>query len=305
MPEKYILAGGSGLIGSALAQRLRDAGHDVVILTRARSRVREDGVREVNWDGRTVGDWARELAGAAGVVNLAGASINCVHTPENRRRILDSRIDSVRVLGEALRGHGANAPAVWVQSSAVGIYGNSPERCDESTPPGAGYLAEICREWEAAFVAACPAGVRGVVLRIGVVLDRRGGAFPELERVARYFLGGAAGSGRQGISWILLEDLLAIFVRALREPTMQGVYNACAPEPVANAAFMRSLRDALDRPWAPPAPAWAVKLAAPTFMETDPSLALEGQYALPARLEAEGFAFQARQLGDALRVLVR
>ncbi len=303
MGNKIVLAGGSGFVGSALARHYRDAGWDVVVLTRSRSRVRPDGVREVQWDGRTAGAWAAEVDGAAALINLAGSTIDCVHTPENRRLILESRVDSVRVLGAAVRA-AARPPAAWVQTSAVGIYGTGPGRCHERTPPGASFKAGVCVQWEAALAEACPPGVRAVVLRVGVVLGRQGGAFPKLERVARFFLGGAAGDGRQGISWIRLDDLVAIYARAVESAAMTGVYNACAPEPAANAEFMRTLREVLDRPWAPPAPAWAIRLVAPVFLRTDPSLVLEGQYAVPARLLAEGFAFRAPDLRTALRGLV-
>lgn len=343
MANKIVLAGGSGFVGSALARHYRDAGWDVVVLTRSRARVRPDGVREVQWDpatalapapqgeshllddkttegargsggpekcnliGYTLSDaargWKAELDGAAAVINLAGSTIDCVHTPENRRLILESRVDSVRALGAAVRA-AARPPAAWVQTSAVGIYGTGPGRCHERTPPGASFKAGVCVQWEAALAEACPPAVRAVVLRVGVVLGRQGGAFPKLERVARFFLGGAAGDGRQGISWIRLDDLVAIYARAVESVAMTGVYNACAPEPAANAEFMRTLREVLDRPWAPPAPAWAIRLVAPVFLRTDPSLVLEGQYAVPARLLAEGFAFRAPDLRTALRGLV-
>lgn len=303
MASKIILAGGSGFVGSALARHFRDRGDDVVVLTRSRSRVREDGVREVQWDGRSVGGWAAELEGAAALINLAGASIDCVHTEENRRRILESRVDAVRALGAAVRGCG-RPPAAWVQASAVGFYGSGPGRCDEGTPPGSGFKADVCVQWEVAFADSCPAAVRGVVLRLGVVLGKQGGAFPRLESLARFFLGGAAGNGRQGISWVRLDDLVAILARAAEDAAWRGTYNACAPEPVSNAEFMRMLREVLDRPWSPPAPAWAIRLFAPAFLGTDPSLVLAGQYAVPARLLAGGFAFRAPDLRTALRGLV-
>lgn len=302
MASRIVLAGGTGFIGGALARRFRERGHEVVVLTRSSPRRRGDGVREVQWDGRTVAGWADELAGAQAVINLAGSSINCVHTPENRRRILESRIDSVRALGAALRAS-ALPPPVWVQTGAVGIYGDTEQRCTESTPPGTSFKAEVCVRWEEAFARECPAAVRPVVLRVGVVLGRKGGAYPPLARVARWFLGGTAGGGRQGISWILLDDLEEIFLRAVADPAMRGSYNACAPEPASNAEFMRTLREVLGRPWAPPAPAWAIKLAAPLLMRTDPSLILEGQYAVPARLVAEGFRFKAPRLLSALTAL--
>lgn len=302
MAQRIVLAGGTGFIGAALARRFRERGLEVVVLTRSAPRRRGDGVREVRWSGQSTGEWTRELEGARAVINLAGSTINCVHTPENKRRILESRLDSVRALGAAVRACTV-PPAVWVQTSAVGIYGNTEARCPEDAPMGTSFKADVCVQWEAAFAAECPASVRGVVLRVGVVLGRKAGAYPPLARVTKAFLGGAAGSGRQGISWILLDDLEEIFLRAVSDDAMRGAYNACAPEPASNGEFMRTLREVLGRPWAPPAPAFAIRLVAPLVMKTDPSLVLEGQFAVPARLEAEGFRFKAPRLTSALTAL--
>ena len=236
MSPKVILAGGSGFVGTALARRLAGDGREVVILTRNPAEHHAPGdtpgpVRAVAWDGRTVGAWTAELEGAGAVVNLTGRSVNCVHTPENRRLILESRLDSVRVLGTAAAA-AKRPPAVWVQASAVGYYGpRGAEACPEDAPPGGDFLASVCRRWEEAQAAACPAGVRPVVLRLGMVLGAEGGAFPLLARLARWGLGGAAGSGRQGMSWIHLDDVVALMARALGDDTLRGAYNATAPEP--------------------------------------------------------------------------
>ncbi len=300
MAGKIIVAGGTGFLGSALARRWRDAGWEVVILTRRKPKVRGDGVREVHWNAMRLGAWARELEGAHAVVNFTGAPIDCVHNEVNRRLILETRVRAVRALGEAMRAC-AQPPTVWVQSSATGYYGHQEcERSDEGAAPGDTFLAQVCRQWEQVFAEACPAQVRGVVLRIGVVLGRRGGAYPALADLVRYFLGGRAGSGRQGVSWILQDDIEAIIQRAVEDESMRGAYNACSPHPVSNAVFMAALRDSLKRPWAPPAPAWVIRLLAPWVVRTDPSLALQGNYAVPQRLLEEGFSFQSKRLDQAL-----
>ncbi len=298
MSNKAVLAGGSGFIGRAAARHLRTLGWDVVVLTR-RPHPREDGIREVAWDACTVGAWARELDGANALVNLAGRSINCVHDEDNRREILQSRLESVRALGAAVAGC-ARPPAIWVQASAVGYYGTGPEPRTEESGPGRDFLAGVCRQWEEEFTRACPATVRPVVLRLGVVLGRDGGALPPLARVTRLFLGGAAGLGRQGFSWIHLDDVVALLTRACTDASMRGAYNACAPQPVDHAGFMRALRSALGRPWVPPAPAFALRLAARFILRTDPSLILEGQFCRPARLEREGHRFHHPDLAGAL-----
>jgi hypothetical protein len=144
-----------------------------------------------------------------------------------------------------------------------------------------------------------------VVLRLGVVLGREGGAFPLLARLARLGLGGAAGSGRQGLSWIHVDDAVALFLRGLDAPAMRGAYNACAPAAVSNADFMRALRRAVRRPWSPPVPAFALRAAARFVLRTNADLILGGQFVRPARLEAEGFAFRFGALDAALADLVR
>ena len=314
MGKKVILAGGSGFIGTMLARRFRADGWEVVVLTRRPSVVRADGVSEVQWPARPVvgsnptsyethGAWIQTLDGADALVNLAGRSVNCVHTPENQREILESRLDSTRVLGAAL-AQCRQPPPVWVQSSAVGFYGpGSLPSVDEQTPAGTTFLAGVCAKWEAEFTATCPGSVRPVVLRLGLVLGAHGGAFPPLARITRCFLGGAAGDGHQGISWIHEADLAAVIIRAINLETMRGPYNACAPGPVSNAEFMRTLRRALHRPWCPPAPSFLVGAVAKFASRTDPSLVLEGQFVTPARLLAEGFAFTYSQLPSALRDL--
>ncbi len=302
MAKKVILAGGSGFIGQALARQLAGEGWEPVVLTRS---PRENpAFREVLWNGETGGAWAAELEGAAAVVNLAGRSINCVHTLANSREILESREKAVRALGKGY-ARTRNPPPVWVQCSATGYYGNAGDRlCDETLASGPGFMAEVCRRWEEAFQAVDLPDMRRVVLRIGVVLDGAAGALPPLVRLTRLFLGGPAGSGRQYISWIHREDMIRIFAAVLDRPEFSGVYNACAPVPVTNAEFMRELRTALKRPWCPAAPEFVVRFAARHLLETEGNLALFGQRCLPQRLQSAGFNFKYGQLSGALADLV-
>jgi uncharacterized protein (TIGR01777 family) len=300
--SRIILAGGSGFVGHALAHHFRTDGHDVVILTRT-ARARTDGVREVAWDGRSFGPWAKELDGAAAVVNLTGKSVNCRHTDKNRREIIASRVVSVRAISDAISASAAPTP-VWVQAGAVGIYGDAGDRlCDESAPHGTDFMADVCERWEAAFRAAINPDTRRVVLRFGVVLGRNGGALSLLARLARWGLGGTVGSGKQYISWIHIDDLTAIVQRAIDSATMTGPYNAATHAPATNAAFMRRLRHVVHRPWSPPAPAFAVTIAS-YIIGTEPSIALHGQRCVPHRLDEEGFAFAREDLGETLTGLL-
>lgn len=305
---KIVLAGGSGFLGRALTRRLAADGAEIVVLTRdpdlyPRS-VDLPAVRAVWWNGETGGAWAAELEGASALVNFSGRSINCVHTLENGREILESRVKAVQALGKGW-ARTRHPPPVWIQCSATGFYGNGGDRvCDETLPSGPGFLAEVCRRWEEAYAAEDLPEVRRVVLRLGIVLDPAHGALPPLARLVRRFAGSAAGSGRQYTSWVHRDDALAAFAAVLQRPELSGVYNVCAPFPVTNAEFMRELRRVLGRPWAPPAPEFAVRLLAGRLMGVDPSLALHGQRCAPQRLLAAGFQFQHPALAGALRDLL-
>jgi uncharacterized protein (TIGR01777 family) len=306
---KVILAGGSGFLGHALARAFSTTGWEVVVLTRDPDRVppADDlpSVRPVLWNGETGGAWASELDDAAAVVNLAGRSINCVHTLENSREILDSRLNSVKALTKGY-ARAKRPPPVWVQVSATGFYGNAGDRfCEESLPPGPGFLAEVCRQWEEAFAAAdLPDVQRRVVLRLGPVLDSKTGPLPPLVKVTKLFLGGAAGTGRQFMSWIHRDDAVAAFLAAVTQPEMSGVYNLCAPGAVTNTEFMRSLRAAVGRPWSPPAPEFAIRFIAERYLNTDGNLALHGQRASAQKLLATGFKFQHAAVAGAIRHLL-
>jgi uncharacterized protein (TIGR01777 family) len=206
MKPRIVLAGGSGFIGQSLSPFLISKNYEVIALTRAESDQR-GAVRNAHWDGKTLGDWIQFLNGGAVVVNLTGRSINCRHTPENRHEIIDSRVDSVRVLGQAIE-QCTYPPQVFVQIAGVGIYGDKGERiCDETTAPGDDFVAEVCQRWEAAFDSVDASKRRKVLLRLGVVLGPKGGFVELLGRLTRWFLGGQVGSGRQYISWIHIADL--------------------------------------------------------------------------------------------------
>jgi uncharacterized protein (TIGR01777 family) len=298
--KRIILAGGSGFIGQALGQVLLKSGYSVTILTRS-PRARSDGIVEVRWDGKTPGAWVESLDGAEAIVNLAGRNINCPHTPANLADITASRVDSVAAITAALPRL-SRPPRSWVQASAVGFYGDTGDRiCNESSPAGTGNLADICRHWEGALPASPVPNLRKVVLRIGFVLGRQGGALPVLSKITKLFLGGAVGSGRQYMSWIHLADLIQMFVAAIEEP-LSGVYNAVAPEPVTNANFMRELRRVLHRPWSPPAPEFAVRLGS-RLMNSEATLALMSARCVPQRFVERGFKFEFPSLEAALKDL--
>lgn len=303
MKKRIVIAGGSGFIGSALSRELVRLNYDVVILTRL-PRGHKGNVREIEWDGKNIGAWSKELDGAEAIVNLAGRTVHCVHTPKNLREINESRVNSVRVI--SLASQQVNKPPrAWLQASGVGFYGEKGNSaCDESSPPGDDSLAKICRQWEGAFHDASLPANRRVVLRIGVALGNGGGGFPVLVRLTKFFLGGSAGNGRQFASWIHLADLARMFAACVEDEELSGTFNAVAPNAVSNAELMREFRRALHRPWSPPAPELAVRFGA-RLMRTEASFALTSCRAVPKKFLEMGFQFQFPELRGALADLYK
>jgi len=301
--NRIILAGGSGFLGRALASALAMRGYEPVILTRSPAPFASGHGREIEWDGSTLGPWAETIDGAAAVVNLAGRNVNCRYTRANRREINDSRTNSVRVIGAAIAASKA-PPKVWVQAASLAIYGDAGDRwCDESAPAGEGFPVETCRLWEDSFAAAQTPRTRGVLWRIGFALGQNGGVLSMLSTLARWFIGGTTGTGRQFISWIHVADLERMFLWAIEREDVSGVFNATSPEPVTNGEFMRELRRAVHRPWSPPAPAWTVHIGS-WFLRTEAVLALTGRRCTPRRFLDLGFPFEFPTLRPALENLL-
>ncbi|MEX2578479.1 MAG: TIGR01777 family oxidoreductase [Verrucomicrobiales bacterium] len=301
--NRVVIAGGSGFLGRVLADVLSGRGYDPVVLTRRPDSYRGRGTA-VEWDGKTLDDrWTSHLEGARALVNLAGKNVNCRQTRRNRERILRSRTDSTKVLGEALRlVH--RPPDVWVQAASLAIYGDAGDRiCDEAGFVPDEYPTDVCTAWEAAVGEAIRPEMRWVVFRIGFVLGNSGGALPVLGRLARFGLGGRIGDGRQWISWIHLADMTRLFVEAIENPRVRGICNATGLQPVTNDEFMTSLRKALGVPFGVPTPAWLLRAVAP-LVGADPDLALNGRRCLPCRLHDLGFDFRFHDLEDALENLL-
>lgn len=305
---RIVIAGGSGFLGTSLAAHLAGLGAEVVVLARHTPPVRGPW-RYVAWDARTLGDWHQELNGAAGLVNLAGRSVDCIKTPDHQDEILRSRVDATRVLGQAVRAI-AVPPPVWVQMSTAHIYGDPPDTvCNEDSPTGYGLAPFVGRAWEEAFQASVLPTQRPVILRTSFVVGRdRGagsGALGKLRFVVRVGLGGRVGSGTQGVSWIHEFDFNRLIEQALAQPKVQGVYVASAPNPVSQQEFARELRRALHIPLGLPAFSWMVRLGARLVLQTDPELALYGRYVVSKRLKEEEFAFRFPRLREALADVVQ
>lgn len=298
--EKIIITGGSGFLGINLAQALLASHYEVCIISRNPPKI-QGGWKHVSWDARSLGEWVGEFDGAGAIINLAGRSVDTIKTPDNCDVILRSRVEAAQIIGQAIRQIKA-PPPVWIQMSTAHIYGDPPEAlCTENSPFGYGLAPFVGQAWENAYKEAVLPEMRQVVFRTSFVLGRTGGALPRLALLARIGLGGKAGHGNQGISWLHETDMNRLFMRAIANETMKGVYIATAPNPVSNAEFMLQLRKVVGAPIGLPAMAWMVKIGAPLIFKSDPELALYGRYCISKRLEEEGFEFKYPKLEAALQ----
>lgn len=302
---KIVIAGGSGFLGQPLAHSLLSRGHEVVVLTRGRSRT-DSGITYVTWNpDKELGAWHSTIDGADAVVNLAGAGIADQRWSASRKQVLrGSRVDATRALVAAMRSASVR-PKVFLTGSAIGFYGPQPEDgpvLDESAPPGSDFLSTLAVDWEAEAHAASALGCRVIIIRTGVVLAREGGALQKLIPPFRFFVGGPIGSGRQVMSWIHRTDWVELVVWLLRHEQAAGVYNATAPEPATNAEFSRALGAALGRPSWLPVPGFALKLIVGEM--AGPAL-LAGQRVVPHRTLDAGFTFQFPEITAAMRDAVR
>ena len=299
---RVVIAGGTGFIGTNLAGHLADLGCEVVLLSRHVPEARGPWEHAV-WDGRTLSDWAKHLEGAAAVVNLAGRTVDCIKTPDHCDEILRSRVEATLVLGKAMRGI-KNPPPVWVQMATAHIYGDPPDVvCDEDSHFGFGLAPIVGKAWEEAYAKAVLPSMRQVILRTSFVLGKSSGAFPKLKMLARLGLGGRVSHGRQGISWIHIDDMSRLIGRAIANDAMKGAYNATAPNPVSNGEFMRTLRRAIRMPIGLPAMEWMVRFGAHYLMRTDPELVLYGRYCVSRRLKEENYEFSFPDIKSAMENL--
>jgi uncharacterized protein (TIGR01777 family) len=301
---KILVAGSSGLVGTALVRALVNDGHTVCRLTRPATITKDetnDGFR-VAWNPAT-GELGGAAVGADAVVNLAGASIADGRWSAGRKAELhSSRIDATRALVAALAKMNAR-PRVLVSASATGFYGNrGDELLTEESQAGTNFLSALAKDWETEALKAEALGIRVVLARFGIVLSRDGGALPAMMLPFRFFAGGKIGSGRQWMSWISLEDVIEILRLALAKGDVRGPINVISPQPVQNAEFTKALASAMHRPALFPAPAFALRLA---LGEMADALLLSSQRVLPKKLESYGYRFLHPELQSAFAAVLK
>lgn len=300
---KLILAGGSGYIGSVLAEYFRTKYDRIIVLSR-RPASPIGNIKTVPWNGKDQGQWVTELEGADALVNLTGKNVNCRYNEKNRSEIMESRVRATRVLGEAIKNL-RRAPRVWVQITSATIYRHALDRgqSEGRGEHGAGFSVNVCEKWEEEYWKQSIDVTRQVVLRTSIVLGRRGGAFLRLNRLAKFGLGGAHGDGRQMISWIHEADLCRIVERAIIDVDIWGMFNATSPTPVPNADFMSMVRKAVGMPLGLPMPT-ALVGPAMWLIQSEKELLLKSRWVLPERLIQAGFTFKYPNLSSALVELV-
>ncbi|NTV02578.1 MAG: TIGR01777 family protein [Chlorobiaceae bacterium] len=310
MEGHIVITGATGIIGAELARRLISSGRKVVVFarnTQAASGKIPGAAGYVRWDSDMVsGEWVASLDGAYAVVHLAGKPLldGGRWTEEHKAACYDSRIKGTRALVSAMEGL-AKKPEVFVSSSAIGYYG-AFERCEdtaelaESSPAGSDFLAKICHDWEVEALPAEKLGVRVVLLRTGIVLSTRSGMLQKMITPFNYFVGGPVGTGRQCISWIHLDDEIAVILQAIDNPAYSGPVNAVAPKPVTMSGFASELGAVMGRPSLFPVPKFVVQV----LMGEGADYAVKGQKVVPGFLQGQGFRFAWPQLHEALADLI-
>lgn len=302
MKSKIVIAGGSGFIGQLLSDFYHHQNYEVVVLSRG-NREKVHGIRFVNWDGETEGEWVKELEGCDTVINLTGKSVNCRPTKSNNKAVIDSRVRSTKVIGKAIQKL-QSPPKVWINAGGVGVFSGADSDVpkDENAALGKDFSSEVAYHWEKAFNEAETPLTRKVFLRIALVLKKGEGFLQPMELLVKTGLGGTMGSGKQHFPWIHYQDLIQIFDYVRKSAQMSGVVHAVSPETVSNASFMKQLRQAIGVPIGIPAPAFAVRLGA-YIIGTNGNLALSDNPAIPGKLIKEQYSFLFPDLKSALAQL--
>jgi len=296
---KIVIPGGSGQVGTVLARAFHKRGDEVVVLSRKPGNA---AWRVVQWDGETLGDWVSEIEGADAVINLAGQSVNCRYTPENRKIILNSRIKSTKVVGDAI-AQAWNPPRVWLQASTATIYAHRYDAPnDEATgviggsepnaPDTWRFSIDVATSWERTLKESPTPQTRRVAMRSAIVMNPDSGSpFDLLLRLVRFGLGGQAGDGKQYMSWIHDQDFVRAVLWLIEHDELEGPVNLAAPNPLTNYEFMRVLRSAWGMPFGLPATEWMLEMGALVF-QSETELILKSRRVVPKRLLESGFVFQ-------------
>ncbi len=309
---KIVIPGGSGQVGTLLARKMHSDGHEVVVLSRT---LKQAPWRVVQWDAQSIGVWTAEIEDADAVINLTGRSVNCRYTPEHRREIKESRIQSTAIVGQAIAS-AVNPPCVWLQASTATIYAHRYDAPNDETtgilggsepnvPETWRFSIDVAKFWEAELEKAVTPRTRKIALRSAMTMSPdRGGIFDVLLSLVRKGLGGQSGDGRQYVSWIHEQDFIRAIYWLIEHDSIAGPVNIAAPTPLPNSEFMRAIRSSWGRSFGLPAAKWMLEFGA-LFLQTETELILKSRRVIPGHLLASGFKFDCPDWPEAARDLCR
>jgi len=300
--KKVVISGATGLVGKKITQQLIRRGDEVTVLTRSIKNAKDllpEAHSYVEWNSSN-SDWQFCLEGKDAVINLAGENLMAKRWNEiHKKNILDSRVNGTRTLVSAI-GKLNKKPGIFISASAVGFYGNSEEAVNEESKVGNDFLAKVVDAWESESIVVEQFGVRRVNMRLGVVLDKNEGAFPQMYKPFKFFVGGALGNGKRWFSWIHIDDVAGIFLYALDNKNVKGVYNAVSPAPISMADFCKTLGKIMHRPSYLNVPEFILKI----IFGEGADVLLNGANVLPKRTIEAGYAFKYPELTSALHSLL-
>lgn len=291
MKQKIIIAGGTGFTGKYLTQKFIDLGYEVIIISRQPN--------HINWNNSTA--IIAALENVAMLINLAGKSVDCRYNEKNKKEIFDSRINTTKILGEAIL-QCKNPPPLWINSSTATIYRHAHDRpmTESAGEIGTGFSVNVATNWEKSFFDFKLKNTRQVALRMAIVLGKDGGVVQAIKNLVRFGLGGKQGSGNQMFSWVHIEDLYSVIIFLQQHKELQGVFNTSAPNPVTNKTLMQVFRNNMKMPLGLPTPKWLLKIGA-VFIKTETELVLKSRWVIPESLLQAGFVFKFKTIDEALK----
>ncbi len=298
--NKIIIAAGTGFIGQAMIDHFKE--HEIVVLTR-NVKPNSQNVKYVYWNARSAGEWFAELEGAKAVINLTGKSVNCRYNEKNKAAILSSRVDSTKVIGEAINAC-KNPPEIWMNAGSATIYPESfdKQNSEDVTEFDNDFSVQVCKAWEKTFNEISTPKTRKLFLRITIVLGKNGGVFKTLRSLTKIGLGGKQSDGKQFVSWIHAKDLCRAVEFLIENKSMSGPINFAAQNPMRNKEFMQTLRKQLKIPFGLPQPGWILSIGT-WIMRTEKELVLKSRNVIPKRLLENGFKFHFSTVEEAMKDL--
>ncbi|MCM3242651.1 TIGR01777 family oxidoreductase [Cytobacillus firmus] len=293
--KKVVLAGGTGFIGEYFKNRFKDLGYEIHIISRQK--------QHISWEDKL--SIKEALEDTELLINLAGKSVNCRYNEANKNEIMNSRIRTTKILGEAIQAC-TNPPAIWMNSSTATIYRHAEDRpmTEEKGEIGSGFSVNVATNWEKTFFSFDLPKTRQIALRIAIVLGKDGGVMTPYRNLVKFGLGGIQGTGNQKFSWIHIDDLFQIVLFLKDKEELSGVFNCSSPQPVSNRELMKELRKTLNVPFGLPSPKWMLEIGS-LLIKTETELVLKSRWVLPDRLEREGYTFTFKTLDKTLQNILK